>query len=334
MKRYMDLIAAYPRFVIGVIGDIVADVYVMGTPERLSREAPVMVVRHEAERIIPGCAANTMNNLLTLGCGILPVSYLGDDRYGDELRHHFLSRGVSLEGLVDVPGMETVSKTRVMVGDVNRSKQQVIRIDREPPDAPDPSLAKKILDRLLRLNDRVDAWLVSDYDYFPFNEEIASALTAMAKEKPLVVDSHYRSRMFKGARCMTPNEGEALETAGRSLRESGDFTEIGFALMEELESDSLIITRGNRGMLVFDRPRSMTRVPTVGSDEIVDVNGAGDTVAATVTASLVAGAETAEAARLASCAASVVVMKTGAAVCTPDELRERLGLLGSTDDGD
>lgn len=327
MTRYAEIISSFQNATIGVIGEMVADVYIYGFPERLSREAPVMVVRYEDERLIPGCAANTMNNLLDLGCRIIPVSVLGDDEYGRRLEAYFHSKDVAWEGIVRHPGYKTVAKTRVMVGESNRTKQQVIRIDYEPEDRRASPLEEELVRAAERVNPDVDAWLVSDYDYLPISSHLASRVLALSRDKPLVVDSHFRSRLFKGAQCMTPNEGEALEASGISSRSTYDLESIGWNLLKELDVESLLITRGNRGMMVFERSGDLKAIPTVGSDEIVDVTGAGDTVAALVTASLVCGATYVEAARLASCAASIVVMQTGAATCSIEELLERTSML-------
>jgi rfaE bifunctional protein kinase chain/domain len=326
MNRYDKLISSFPDATIGVIGDIVADIYVMGYPERLSREAPVMIVRHEEERLIPGCAANTMNNLLALGCKVIPVSMLGWDEHAVRLEQFFTDR-VPMDGIYYSPDLRTVTKTRIMVGEPRRTKQQVIRIDCEEQKAAPPEAEARILEAIDRVDPLVDAWLVSDYGYFVITKAVAERLLALCRNKPLVVDSQRRSAWFKGAGCMTPNENEALELAGFDPGSDFDIESIGARLLDELDLKSLIITRGNQGMAVFKEEGGMAVVPPVGDEEVVDVSGAGDTVSAAVTASLVSGADTIEAARLASCAAGVVVMKTGAATCSPEELAQRIRLM-------
>lgn len=326
MSKYEKLLSQFEKSRIGVIGDVAADIYIAGTPDRLSREAPVIVVRYEGERLIPGCAANTMNNLLALGCSVFPVSIVGDDDNGKKLIKCFQNR-MDLDGLLLVDDFKTVSKTRIMVGEPNRTKQQMIRIDYEQDRSPPEMIEAEILNTIERTDAKVDAWLVSDYNYHVVTPTVAAKITSIAATKPVVVDSRFRSRLFKGVRCMTPNEGEALDLVGGAGMEPPDFEAIGWKLQKELELESLIITRGNHGMMVFEKDGSLTKIPTVGDDEVVDVSGAGDTVASTITAALVAGADTADAARLASCAAGVVVMKTGAATCDLDEIRAKLPLL-------
>ncbi|MFH1998033.1 MAG: bifunctional ADP-heptose synthase [Planctomycetota bacterium] len=326
MNKYEEILSAFHDVTVGVIGDVAADVYIMGYPDRLSREAPVIVVRYEGERLIPGCAANTMNNLLAMGCTVYPVSIVGDDEHGRKLIDCFRNR-MDLEGMIHVKDFNTVSKTRIMVGEPNRTRQQMIRIDYELDRAPPDHIEADILDVLEKIDPKVDAWLVSDYNYHVITPAVADRLTALAASKPVVVDSRFRSGLFKGVRCMTPNEGEAKDLAGISSSQKPNIEQIGWKLMKELDPESLIITRGNNGMMVFERNGALTHISTVGDDEVVDVSGAGDTVAATITASLVAGADTADAARIASCAAGVVVMKTGAATCTVEEIKAKLPLL-------
>jgi rfaE bifunctional protein kinase chain/domain len=325
MKKLEEIVAGFEKAVVGVVGDIVADVYILGHPDRLSREAPVVIVRYEEEKLIPGCAANTMNNLLALGCTVKPVAVVGDDDHGRRLLAHFKER-VSGEGLIRCSGLRTVCKTRILVGEPNRTKQQVIRIDYEHQEEAPRGVEEQVLEAIDRIDARVDAWLVSDYDYFVITPRVASRLVELSRAKPLIVDSRYRSFLFKGATCFTPNEGEAMELSGLKTRDDAGIEAMGKKLFAELEARSLIITRGNHGMTVFEGDE-VTAIPTVGDDEVVDVSGAGDTVSATVAASLVAGAGTLEAARLASCAAGVVVMKTGAATCSAPELMDRIPLL-------
>lgn len=321
MAAWDRYIAAFSELTVGVVGDMAADVYVMGHPHRLSREAPVMVVRYEEERLIPGCAANTVHNLLVLGCRVLPVSVLGEDPYGDRLAGFFRKRGVSMEGIVRSPAIPTVAKTRIMVGEAHRTKQQVIRVDREGDLETVPGLEEAILARIEAFDPRVDAWLVSDYDYCVCSPSVAERLSKGAHRKPLVVDSRFRTLQFQGARCLTPNEGEAEAATGIQANGEADVERMARKLLAATGAASVVITRGNQGMAVLDREGPFRAFPPAERGEAVDVTGAGDTVAATLTAALACGAPTSEAALLANCAAGVVVMKSGAATCTPAELR-------------
>jgi len=327
MSRIERVVEKFQDCTIGVIGDSVADIYILGSPERISREAPVMVVRREEESFIPGCAANTVNNLTALGCRVVPVTLVGDDEPGRHLENYFERIGAVMDGVFTFPGYQTVTKTRIMVGDANRNKQQVIRVDHEPQPRVPPGVEAEVLERIERLDPKVDAWLVSDYNYFLVSDRAAERLVAIAREKTVVVDSRYRIGLFKGVRCLTPNESEAEAAVGIFIRDDKDAQDVGWSLLGKLEADSLALTRGNKGMILFEKSGMMTEIPAVGDEEVVDVSGAGDTVAATLTLSLVAGATAVEAARLANSAAGAVVMKSGAATCSLEELKSRFQLI-------
>jgi rfaE bifunctional protein kinase chain/domain len=312
---------------VGVVGDMVADVYVYGRPQRLSREAPVMVVRYEHEDTIPGSAANTVRNLVALGASPSPVTLLGQDAAGESIREFFVEAKVDARGLLQHRGFATVTKTRIMAGDQNRTKQQVIRIDREPH-ARIPSEAEEGLAERFDLVDReVEAWIVSDYNYFVVGAQILARLTAIARKKPVIVDSRHRLREFLGARLVTPNEEEAFEAAGVDQDAEDAVEEVGRKLLAAMPGTNVLITRGNQGMMLFEASGEITSIPVVGGEQIVDVTGAGDTVTATAGLAVVAGASLREAAELANVAAGIVVMKLGAATCTREEIANRLPIL-------
>ncbi len=327
MSRIEKAIDKFADCTIGVIGDSVADIYIMGKAERISREAPVMVVRKEEERHIPGCAANTVNNLIGFGCTVMPLTLVGDDDAGRSLKGYFESRGVSTDGILTDPGYETVTKTRIMVGDANRIKHQVIRVDHEPQPRVPVEIEPLVLETLKRLDSVVDAWLISDYNYYFVSDRVVEKMTEIAGDKIVVADSRYRIGLFKGMRCVTPNESEAESAAGHLIGSDREAREIGWALLSQLDADSLLLTRGNKGVILFEKSGMMNEIPIIGDEEVVDVSGAGDTVAATMALALVAGATSLEAAKLANCAAGVVVMKSGAATCSTAELRSRLHLI-------
>ena len=132
MKRFKEIIKRFSKTRVGVIGDMAADVYIYGKPYRLSREAPVIVIRHDYQKVVPGGAANTVNNLIQLGAQVYPMGILGNDDAGVEVFNYFSDRCPSTAGLLLSSATETITKTRIMAGDDHTSKQQVIRIDKEP----------------------------------------------------------------------------------------------------------------------------------------------------------------------------------------------------------
>ncbi|MEW6747144.1 MAG: bifunctional ADP-heptose synthase [Planctomycetota bacterium] len=323
---YLEVLHRFEGCRIGVVGDMVADVYVLGQPQRLSREAPVIIIRWESETTLPGSAANTVANLAALSARVTAVAVLGNDPAGRMLRDRLGQLGVDLSGLLLSDDMGTVTKTRILAGDHNRTKQQVIRIDREPQ-AVLPEGVVEIVQETLEVCDRsVDAWIVSDYDYGLIDTRVIAQLNGIAKRKPVIVDSHRRLGFFRGVTLVTPNEEEALGSVA-GVEAGGDPAVAGRLLLKTIGSQGVLVTRGNRGMVLLERDGHEVSIPIVGTAEVVDVSGAGDTVTATAGLALVAGASMEQAARLANLAASVVVMRTGAATCTRQELCDRLRLI-------
>ena len=319
-KRFREIIKDFSRARIAVVGDLVADKYIFGKPFKLSREAPVLVVRHDRDEILPGGAGNAVNNLISLGATVYPVGVVGKDEFGKFLRTFFRDRGIDTSGLFSVPGRETISKTRIMAGDDHTSKQQVIRIDREPVFSLDSRWTRKIVEYVRSIRGTIDALIVSDYGYGVINDKVRSAIREMAAALPVVVDSRYQLEEFQGVTAITPNESEAELSSGMKIRGDRDVIAIGKHLCERLKLKAVLITRGNKGMvLVHDRDKVNT-IPIYGSDEVTDVTGAGDTVTSVFTLSLVAGASFLEGAQLSNYAGGIVVMKRGAATMTQEEL--------------
>ncbi len=325
LARYEEVLRRFPGIRVGVVGDFMADVYVLGTPSRLSREAPVVVLRWEGEQVGPGGAANSANNLLALGARVAAVGHLGDDVPGRVIRERFRAGGADVGGLRLLRGDRTITKTRFLAGDVHRSKQQVLRLDREPEDGPAPGLARRVAASARRLAPRVDAWLVSDYGYGTVTPRVYEALRAGpgGDRRVVVVDSRRRVREFKGATALTPNEEEAGTAVGQEISRPEQVAAAGRALLAGTGAGCVLVTRGNQGLALVGPGGEEWLVPPSGGDEITDNNGAGDTVAAVFTLALAAGASPLDAARLANHAGGVVVMKVGAATLTREELRAR-----------
>lgn len=314
----LSVIKGFDKRRVCVIGDIIADIYIFGKPYRLSREAPVVVVRYEGERLYPGSAGNTINNLLSLGAKVFPIGIIGKDGPGDRLVDYLLSyKNADLMGIIRYPG-STVTKTRIMAGDRHTSKQQVIRIDRDDGYRLKPHHKREIIKRLKDLSDKVDAFIVSDYGHGTVDEEVIAFMQDIAKKRIVVGDSRYNLKRFKGFTMITPNESEAYALA--SMEEGTPVEEVGRMLIKEMDVQSMLITRGNQGMSLFLKDGGIYHIPISGTDEVTDVTGAGDTVCAAVTLSLASGTDFYTASRIANYAAGVVVMKRGTATVTEEEL--------------
>jgi D-glycero-beta-D-manno-heptose-7-phosphate kinase len=322
---FREIIDRFKNRRICVVGDVIADIYIFGKPYRLSREAPVVVVKYEEERLYPGSAGNTINNLLALGARVYPLGFVGRDDAGDRLIDYFSGfPGIDMEGLIRHDGV-TVTKTRILAGDRHTSKQQVIRIDRD--DGGDlPEKEKSLLmKRLEEIAPFVDGFILSDYGHGAVDERVIEFMRAMAREEKIVVgDSRYGLRKFTGITMITPNESEAYELCD-SGDEEQDIEEIGRRILSFMDLSSLLITRGNKGMSLFLKTGEIHHIPISGKDDVTDVTGAGDTVCATVTLALAGGADFSTASRIANYAAGVVVMKRGTATVSPEEL---LGAMG------
>ncbi len=320
LKNYEAIISRFREAHIAVIGDIVADQYIFGKPLKLSREAPVLVVRYDGEHMLPGSAGNTILNLSELGCRVTPISRLGTDAAGEMLLEIFRKRRIPTDFIEITPDIPTTTKMRILAGDDHTSKQQVIRIDKEASGPFPTSVEERILDHIHTLEPDVDAFLVSDYGYQLISPKILKALKAVSRNCLTVVDSRYRLREFSGVQVMTPNESELQTAAGKTATNERELLSIGREFYRTLRLEALLVTMGNHGMALFENGGEVTRIPIAGSDEIIDVTGAGDTVAALFTLSRVCGASYKDAARLANFGGGIVVMKRGAATLTPAEL--------------
>jgi len=307
---------------VGVVGDLVADIYISGLSDRISREAPVPVVRFESQRLVPGCGANVAVNIASLGARVCVAGLVGDDSAGRDLVRTLQDRGVCTEGIVSCPERPTTTKTRVLAGARHTIRQQLVRLDREPPTPPPESLLDRLTDRVHALDDRVGAWVISDYGYHSFDARLKDALRTIAVRKPVLADSRFDTLGFAGVTVVKPNEEEAIRAAGMGNGGIEQMTLAARRLSDRLSVRAVLITLGNQGMLLYEQGRGPEHIPAVGTDEIVDLTGAGDTVAAVFTTALAAGSSMLDAARLANCAASIVVMKEGAASVGPDELLE------------
>ncbi len=309
----------------GVVGDLIADVYLFARPSRLSREAPVLVVRYQEEKVIPGSAANTAMNAASLGGKVHVVGALGEDSAGRAILETFRASGLDASGVVALPGAGTVTKTRILVGDPGRTPQQVIRVDREPGLPRGEELEALLLERIEALDPLVEGWLISDYEFGLVSPGVAARILDSARRgKVVVVDSRHRLGAFRGADALCPNLEELGEFLGRPLESREEIRRGGMEALADLKARVLFVTLGNQGMAVFTPESEPRFLPVVGPDQVTDVSGAGDTVAATILLARCSGADPLEAGWLATCAASVVVQKLGAATADPHELRRAL----------
>ncbi|HXB20584.1 MAG TPA: PfkB family carbohydrate kinase [Candidatus Solibacter sp.] len=321
--RLVKIIDQFPKLSITVLGDLIADEFIYGEISRVSREAPVLILCHRDRTIVPGGAGNAIYNLADLGVNVLPVGVIGDDEAGRALLHAFRQKHISVTGIRRIKGRGTVTKTRILAGMAHSPRQQVIRVDREPDTPLDRAAVHELIFQSRGYIRASDALLLSDYGYGAATPEIFNSIRARASLSgiPITVDSRYRLLDYSGITAATPNEAE-LEDALR-IRIGNDaerLTTAGKAVVQKMKLQSLVVTRGRDGMVLFPRGSKAVSIPISGSDEVADVTGAGDTVIATYTAALAAGADPESAARLANYAGGIVVMKRGTATVSRAEL--------------
>jgi D-glycero-beta-D-manno-heptose-7-phosphate kinase len=327
-ERLRRIVQSFPKVTVTVLGDLVADEFIFGEISRVSREAPVLILKHRERTVVPGGGANAIYNLAALGVSVLPVGIVGDDEAGKLLLQRFRQKKIPVNGILKVKGYTTVTKSRILAGMTHSARQQVVRLDTEPQSPPDRQSVREIVSGVRRYLRASDALLISDYGYGAATPEIFSALrTAGAMNGvPITLDSRFRMMQYVGVTAATPNEPEVEEALG--IRIGNDMEQLYNAadqLTRRMKLQSLVVTRGRDGMVAFQRGAEPINIPVHGSDEIADVTGAGDTVIATFTAALAAGADTESAARLANFAGGIVVMKRGTATVSQQELLDAIG---------
>ncbi len=311
---------------IAVVGDLVADEYVYGETDRISREAPVLIVRYETAELRPGCGANAVANLCALGARVQAIGLVGGDEIGRRLRALLRDQGADDTDVFELSTAPTATKTRVLAGGKNTRRQQMLRVDREGPREPGPQLTQRLIKAVAHAAARCDAVLVSDYGLGLLSPPLVEALRTLAGQgRTICVDARWGLAKYRGVTMAKPNEVELQEAVGRPLGDDPALLEeAGRELLKTMRTQSLLITRGRNGMALL-RPGAQTAlVPVHGSMDAVDVTGAGDTVMAANTLAIASGADPVAAMRLANVAGGLKIQKQGPASVSRDELRAEL----------
>lgn len=305
-----------------VLGDVVADRYIHGRIDRISREAPVLVLEETEQRVVAGGAANVANNGATLGGHIYAVGVLGEDQPGEGLLSVLGANGVDTTRLYTVAGRPTISKTRIIAGGRATVSQQIVRLDRESHEPLAREMEETLLSASLSLLPKVAGVVLSDYGsgtVTPYLKE--SLLSACKKQRiPTMVDSRYDVGSFQGVDYVKQNDGELAAAVGRTLLDETALYEAGQELLEQLRAKGVLVTRGEKGMVLFEDDGAIHHIPVSDKSEVYDVSGAGDTCVATFMLALAAGAEPAQAAELSNVAAGIAVRKLGTATVSNREL--------------
>ena len=254
--RLRKIVEAFPKMTITVLGDLIADEFVFGEISRVSREAPVLILKHRDRKVVPGGGANAIYNLADLGVTVLPVGVVGDDEPGRLLLRAFRHKRIPVSGVLKDKSYSTVTKTRILAGFAHTAGQQVVRLDREPSDVPNPHLRRELILAARQYVLASDALLVSDYGYGAASPSLLNAIREKRRlEKvPVTLDSRHRMLEFTGITAATPNESEVEAMLG--IRIGNDWSRLlaaGDQILGQMNLESLVITRGKDGMVAFPR---------------------------------------------------------------------------------
>jgi rfaE bifunctional protein kinase chain/domain len=323
-ERLFQLLERFNQARVLVVGDLTLDEFLTGQVERISREAPVLILRHETTRQVPGGGANAVYNLAKLGAQVKAVGLLGKDDQGQLLRHMFDSSGINTQGILLAPDRPTVTKTRISGHSRQSVTQQIVRIDRKSDHLPDRDLQLQLANYIRSELDTVDAVVCSDYGDGVLTQPV---ITAALSHSRTIVDAQKQIQRYQGAMLFTPNLPEAEQAVGYAITNPQTLAQAGQDMLALTQAQQILITRGEQGMSLFDCNRTEQYIPAFNRTDVFDVTGAGDTVVAALTLSLTAGASFWEAAVLGNLAASIVVRQFGTTTTTPSEMKAALQAL-------
>lgn len=329
-ERLLNIVRRFSERRLLIVGDSIADKFLYGSISRVSREAPVFILRHEQTETVPGGAANCALNLAALGANVSLISVAGNDEAGNALRDKLSAAGVNVSGLVLSEKVQTTTKVRILAGHAHANKQQVIRVDYEDAPLNDTSLRESINARLKSALATADAVILSDYNYGVVDQQAIELMREARRVKniPVLVDSRFRLSDFSGFTAATPNEDEVEHLIGSPVESLVQLEMAASRLRQQLQLDALLVTRGRNGMMLVTDDALPLQIPAVGA-QAVDGTGAGDTVIATFALALASDSSFAEAAQLANYAGGLVVMKRGTASVSAVELEQSINDLKS-----
>lgn len=322
-SRLLELIDGMAGQPVVMLVDLVADRFITGSPKRISREAPVLILSFEQEIFTPGGGGNAVANIAGLEGRPMPLGIVGKDRSGRRLLEALEERGIDTGGIVEREGYRTPTKTRILSGARHSIKQQIVRYDIEDQLEPSASDLAQFRTKLGEWGGRARVAVVSDYGYGAVRPELLSEIRrSLADGGQILGDSRYRLAELDGLDGASPNEEEAEALLGRPITDDNqELLVAGTEILGKLSASFLLITRGSYGMCLFDEG-NVCRIPVHGTDQVADVTGAGDTVIGTFAMALAAGATPLEASLLANYAGGIVVMKVGTATVSRAELAE------------
>ena len=307
-----------------VIGDMAIDEMVYGTTDRMSREAPVLILRHYNTKIILGAASNAAHNLASLNGG--KVSVNGDDYYAPILLNAFKEAGINTEYMVQAPDRATTVKSRISGSCSQSVTQQIVRIDRETIDPLTAETENKVLEQIEKAIPKHDAVILSDYNIGILTDKVIAKSIELCKKynKIIVVDSQKDLNRFEGVTSMTPNQPDTEKFVGFFIKDKESLEKAGKEMLNKTKAESVLITLGGDGMALFEKDGSYEKIPVFNKTDVFDVTGAGDTVVATYTLAMASGFSKKNAAILGNLAASIVIRYFGCATTTVETLKSVL----------
>ncbi len=327
-KDLSKIIDGFSHIKVAVWGDFILDEYIYGTTRRISREAPVLILSYKGRELSLGGGGNALLNLKALGSQPIPVGVVGRDDAGKRILQILRKKKIDIGCLLQENSHHTPLKTRILAGEHSTRKQQILRIDREARVPDSKTLKQSLMTALRKALAQSDALLISDYNYFTVKEDVWAKIgpSLYKSHKPVTLDSRFRLLNFKGVTVLTPNEPEVEHALQIELDDNEAMVRMaGHQLLRRTEAKAVLVTRGAKGMMLFQKGKRPYEIPIHGSTDIVDVTGAGDTVISVLTLALACGATLLQAARLANYAGGIAVMKKGTATISPQELKEAIG---------
>jgi rfaE bifunctional protein kinase chain/domain len=324
--RLFQLLANFSEVEILVVGDLTLDEFLTGQVERLSREAPVLILRHETTRQVPGGGANAIYNLAKLGAKVKVAGLVGKDDGGKALCNIFETAGIDIGGIFIDPNRPTVTKTRISGHARQSVTQQIVRVDRKSDELPEMELQLRLAEYIRQEGKGVNAIVCSDYGDGVFTPPV---IEAAVSRSGTIVDTQKDLQRFAGAMLFTPNVPEAELAVGYAINNAETLARAARDLLKLTGAERILITRGEEGMSLFERGEeegaiASWHVPPFNRTDVFDVTGAGDTVVAALTLALSAGGSFWEAAVLGNLAASLVVRQFGTATTSVREMKAAL----------
>ncbi len=322
-EKLKDLIKKLNNSKILVVGDLALDEMVYGDTERISREAPVLILQHTHTKFILGGASNAAHNVSEINGGkVSVIGIIGDDYQANDLKNAFKEANIDCSSLITDKTRKTITKTRISGSCSHSITQQIVRIDRQTNAPISKETEEKMLKEIEKLLPLYDAVILSDYHIGTLTDKVIESVVNTAKKynKKVIVDAQRELNRYKGITSMTPNLPDTQKHVGFYLKNKDDFLKAGRILLEQTNAESILITCGADGMVVIEPDEKYTHIPVFNKSEVFDVTGAGDTVTAVYSLALASGANPVDAAVIGNIAAGIVVKQFGCATTNIDEI--------------